>query len=204
MEDLLLRRELAEEYCKDGYRLAWIEGDLAAGLAEFKKALELWPDSTQAHHQIGLIYFHSSKRDLLSALAEFEAVTRLAGDWSEGYLWQANTLQDLGRNGEAESAYREAARLTPDDSRIHISFAACLVKQSKFKDAIASFRHGIALKPAYGEISARMMLADALRENGQIKEAIEQWKIVATMDAVWSYEQEEPELAKKFLAQFGR
>jgi len=90
----------------------------------------------------------------------------------------------------------------PGDARTHISFGTCLIKQGKYADAIAAFRQGIALKPAYGEMATRMMLADALRTNGQVKEALSEWKTVASMKAVWDYEQGEPERAKEFLAQY--
>jgi hypothetical protein len=43
-----------------------------------------------------------------------------------------------------------------------------------------------------------------LRQNGQIKEALIEWETVANMKAVWDYEQGEPELARKLLAQFSQ
>ena len=137
------------------------------------------------------------------ALKEFHTVTRIAPDWGEGHFWCGNALDEMGRGEEAESSYKEAARLMPADARPHTSLAICLVKLGRLPDAITSFHRGIALKPHYGEISARMM-ADALLQNGQIKEALIEWEIVSKMKAVWDYEEGEPELAKKLMAQFGR
>lgn len=203
MEKSISNKEHSEEHCRNGFRLAWVENNHDAALKEFQTALQLWPDNPQAHCQIGEILFFASNRNLADALKEFEHVTRVAPDWAEGHLWHGNTLQEMERYEEAESAYNDAARLMPSDARAHISLGGCPVKLGKFAPAVAAFRRGIALKPAYGEMSARMMLADALRKNGQLEEALSEWKTVANMEAVWDYERGEPERAKAFLAQYG-
>lgn len=196
-------KDLSQEHCRIGFdHVVW--GNTAEALKEFQTALEIWPDNPQAHCQIGQIHLSSRKPNLSEALKEFETVTRLAPDWGEGHLCCGNALDEMGRGSEAESFYKEAARLMPADARPHTSLAICLVKLGRFSDAITFFRRGIALKPHYGEISARMMLADALLQNGQTTEAISEWEIVSNMKAVWDYEEGEPERAKKLMTQFGR
>lgn len=196
-------KDLSDEHCRIGFNHV-VCGNTAEALNEFRTALDIWPDNPRAHCQIGQIHFSASKPNLSEALKEFQTVTRIAPDWGEGHLCCGNALDEMGRSDEAESSYQEAARLMPSDARPHTSLAICLVKLGRFSDAITSFRRGIALNPHYGEISARMMLADALLQNGQIKEALIEWEIVSKMKAVWDYEEGEPELAKKLMAQFGR
>lgn len=197
-----MRAELsAEEHIQNGFRLAWIENDRTAALREFAAALRIEPHNSRAHLQIGQIHFYES--DLIKALREFEEVNRLAPHWGEGHLFRANTLQDLERFEEAESAYYRTIDLMPDDPRPHISLGTCLVKLGRLSEAIAAFRKGIALKLAYGEIASRMMLADALLENGQKEEALEQWRTVANMEAVWDYEQDDPGKARQMLTKYG-
>jgi len=203
MEESLSAKELAEEHCREGFRLAWVAKDTDAALQEFRTALEIWPASAQAHCQIGQIHFSATEPNLAEALCEFLEATRVAPEWSEGHLWCGNVLQEMLKMDEAAARFKEAMRLTPGDARTYISFGICLIKQGKYADAIAAFQQGIALKPAYGEMATRMMLADALRKNGQVKEALSEWKTVASMKAVWDYEQGEPERAKEFLAQYG-
>jgi len=50
-------------------------------------------------------------------------------------------------------------------------------------DAIAAFQQGIGTQARYGEMATRMMLADALRKNGQVKEALSEWKTVASHES---------------------
>jgi tetratricopeptide (TPR) repeat protein len=196
-------KELAEEHCKNGFELAWLQNDREGALKEFRAALELWPDAPQAHCQIGQIHLFAPSPNLSEALKEFQIVARVAPDWGEGHLWCGNVLHDMERCDEAEGSYKEAARLTPNDTRPHTSLGACLLMRGKFAEAIKSLRHAITLKQVYGEIATRMMLADALRQNGQVKEALSEWETVSKMDAVWEYEQGEPERAKQLMAQFG-
>jgi cytochrome c-type biogenesis protein CcmH/NrfG len=203
MESSQSGKELAEEHCREGFRLAWVANDFPAALRQFHAALEISPNNPQAHCQIGEIHFFSPERNLDEALKEFQEAIRLAPDWGEGTFWLASALHEMKRHSEATVAYKEAVRLTPSDPRAYISLGRCLFEMEKYAEAVQALQQGIDLKPAYGEISARMMLADAFRETRQLRRALREWQIVSSMTAVWDYEQGEPERAKKFLLQYG-
>jgi len=51
-------------------------------------------------------------------------------------------------------------------------------------------------------MSARMYLADALKANDQLPEAIEQWRIVAKMEEWWDEDEGVAREAQDFLDQF--
>jgi tetratricopeptide (TPR) repeat protein len=193
--------EQAKQHCERGDQLAWIERKTTAALKEYRAALKIWPSCAAAHWRIGQIHFFARKRRLEEALQEFQETIRIAPEWSEGHLWCANTLADLQRAEEAITEYRETIRLEPNDPRHYISLGVCLSKVGRHAEAVNAFGKGIELKPAYGEIAAHMMLADALQANGQLREALHEWRLVANMKAVWDYEQGEPERAQVLLAQ---
>jgi tetratricopeptide (TPR) repeat protein len=192
----------ARKHLERGFHLAWVEQNANAALEEFRAGLELQPDMAEIHLQIGQVHFHSDTPQYEEALREFLEVTRLLPKWAEGHLWAANTLDQLDRLHEALNEFRVAAELAPDDPRIHISMGRCLSKMSRFSEAIASFKEGIRLKPVYGEMDARMLLAEALRDNGQLPEAVKELRTVAAMQPVWSYEMSLPDEARQMIDKY--
>lgn len=192
----------AEEHFKKAEHLAWIEEKEDEALEEYRQALELCPDMPWAHLRIGQVHLSAKPPRFDDALSEFKQAIDLAPEWGEAYLAIANALFDMGQFEKAVEEYRRALRLAPDDPRIHISLACCLSEIKHYAEAIEEYRRGIDLKPAYGEMDAHMMLADAYKANGQINEAIREWKIVAGMKPVWDYEKPHPKEAKRMLKKY--
>jgi len=191
--------EKAQEHYRKADDLAWIQGNQEEALVEYRKALELYPDMAEAHWRIGQIYFFAEKPQLDIALKELMEAVRISPDWGEGYLWVANVLDKMGRLEEALSYYHDALRFQSDDPRIYFSLGYCLAKLERHKEAVGAFRQGLKLNPCYGEISARMKLADSLKEIGKLDEAINEWQIVANTKIVWDYEEHHSEKAKQML-----
>ena len=192
----------AREHFERADKLAWLQRRKADALKEYAAALELDPTMAEAHWRIGQVYFHARKRDLVTALAEFEETVRLAPEWNEGYFCCAITLIDLGHSEEALAAFLHAVRLNPEDARVQIALGQCYFQMNRFDAAIECYLEGLRLIPAYGAMAAHLMLADAYKENGQIAEAILEWRIVAVTNPVWDYEDDNPDQARKMLAQY--
>jgi len=197
----------ARKRLEEAETLAWVKRRPKAAIPKCQEAIAQATEAgctdvaAQAHWQLGQIHFFAKTPDLSAALESFSAATRLAPDWAEAHLWEANTLADLDRPEEAALAYLEAVRRDPADPRIHISLGRCLAEMGRYDDAIAAYREGIRRKPDYGEISARMMLADALMESGDTTGAITEWKSVLRQKGTAEDEEEEQALARTLLAQ---
>jgi tetratricopeptide (TPR) repeat protein len=187
---------------KEADKLAWMDDRPRAALKAYRLVLQSNPGNALAHWRIGQIHFFAEERNLEGALNEFRQAIDISPDWSEGHLCCANTLKAMNRLDDAIAEYREAIRLHPSDARYHISLGDCLARLGAYGDAVLSFRKGIELQPSYGEIDARMMLADALRNDGRVQDAINEWRIVAGMKAVWDYEKGKPERAKSLIAEY--
>ena len=192
----------ATRHLERGDKLARLQHRKTAALKEYQAALDLEPHVAEAHWRIGQIRYFARRKELAAALTAFEAAVEARPDWSEGHLWRANALAELGRLAEVEDSYREAIRLRPEDTRPHISLGLCLPKMGRHAEAIACYREGLRLGPAYGEMAARLMLADAYKENGQIAEAVSEWRIVAETKPVWDYEDDNSEEARRIPAQY--
>ncbi|MEN6370439.1 MAG: tetratricopeptide repeat protein [Armatimonadota bacterium] len=191
--------EEAEEHFRKAEKLSLVQDDKKRALVEYKKALELCPGMAEAHWRIGQIYSSAKKPKLDLALEEFKEAIRLSPDWSEGYICAAHVLCKMGQFEEALQYYHDALRIDSNDSRIHFSLGYCLSDLGRYSEAVESYRKGLNLKQDYGDISARMMLADALKEIGELDEAIREWKIVAETEAVWDYEEHHQKKAKQIL-----
>lgn len=192
--------DLAKEHYAKGCDLAWIQQRVQDALTEFQAALDLCPNFAEVYLQVGNIHFHCEPQNPQKALDNYRQAIELSPEWAEAHLGAANALRALGHLPKAIVEYKKAIRFNSGDSRLHIAFAVCLSELGHQDAAIESFREGIRLKPAYGEISARMMLADALRKAGRTQEAIAEWTIVSNSKPVWDYEQEEPANARKRLS----
>jgi Tfp pilus assembly protein PilF len=195
-------KEQAREHFAAGDSLAWVKHKTGAALKEYRAALELDPGMAEAHWRIGQIYYFAKRRDLKAALHEFREAIRLKPDWSEAHLCAANALADLGQLSLSIKEYRKAIRLDASDSRARISLGVCLSKSGRYVEAIKAYREGICLKPTYGEMSARMLLADALIASGRAKEAAKELETVLEMEPVWDYEKTDYKRAKEMIARY--
>ena len=200
----MIDKDKAREHFERGEQLAWVKGKWEAALKEYRAALEACPTSAATHWRIGQVHFFAEKPRLDEALNAFREAVRIEPEWCEGHFWSAGVLEEMGRLEEAIEAYQRAVQADPDDPRNPIALGACLGKARRYAEAIPAFQRGLALEPDYGEINARMMLADALKEFGRLREAVREWKTVAEMPATWDYEEGEPQRAQALLDEFAQ
>lgn len=159
-----------------------------------------FPDHAQSHLLLGHIHFFSKKPDYNSALEEFGEVVRIAPSWVEGHNWLGSALQQVRKIDAAIASYRKAIRLAPEDSRPHIALGSCFVQKGRYSEAVKMFRRGLELKPYCTEADVRVMLAEALEKNNQIKEACTEWRRVLDIEPGYpSYNAPHKE-ARKMLA----
>ena len=140
-------------------------------------------DKTKASDLLknGQTLFFSNPPDLDGAIESFRSVTECAPNWVEGFHWLGAALRQRGKLEESAKTFRKATQLDAKDPRPMISLGECFVALGRLSEAIQSFRAGIELKPHYGEADARLMLANALEQNGKIQEAVTEWKAIANM-----------------------
>ena len=65
-----------KRHFSNGDRLAWMEHDLEAGLAEYRAALILDPTMIMAHWRIGQVHFFADPPRLNEAAAAFREAIR--------------------------------------------------------------------------------------------------------------------------------
>jgi tetratricopeptide (TPR) repeat protein len=165
---------------------------------QFIKAIYRKPDWASPYLGLGQTFFFQEKPDLKEAINAFRKVVELRPEWVEGYHWLGTAEEKNGALEAAVESYRQAIRVAPSDTRPLISLGVCLTQLNQFADAVTCLRHAIALKPRYAVASAHLFLADALRGDGQIEAACEEWKLVLDMPSEYpEYDSVKKEAAQR-------
>ena len=75
-----------------------------------------------------------------------------------------------GRYADAEKAYEELRRLSPDTAEVHARLGLIYFQERKFEQAVASLRQALKLKPSLPKLDT--LLAMSLSELGRYTEAL--------------------------------
>ena len=73
-------------------------------------------------------------------------------------------LAEAGRDAEAETQFREAARLSPQLADAPANLGALYLRQQRFDDAVPLLRHAVALDPTRVATAKNLERALAARE----------------------------------------
>lgn len=108
---------------------------LVDALVSFRKAVEKFPTFRRAYRNIGLISVRNSDFD--GAIGAFNRMIELGG--ADAYSYGLLGFSHASRQDfqPAESAYRNALLLQPDNVEWRLGLTRCVFKQGKFDDAAA-------------------------------------------------------------------
>lgn len=142
-------------------------------------------------HTLGLI--HHQWGDFDRAIECFERALAVNPAYTEALLSLSITLNELGRYEEAKDAYRRAnASIAPPApeapaqgnlfrgkiANLHAELAELYLALGQNADAIREYRQALAVAPGFPDL--RIRLAAALREAGQLEDAlVETGRVVA-------------------------
>ena len=139
----------------------------------------------------------------VAAEKAYRAAIHAAPGWGEPHHWLGSVLERQGYTQEASEAYRQAIQLLAGDPRPLIALGRLQLGRGQYSEAIESLEAGLALKPHYAEADARLFLAEAFEQSGNVEHAIAQWRVVAQMQPFYPSHEHPMEDAKKKLAEHG-
>jgi Tfp pilus assembly protein PilF len=144
-------------------------GRLDEAEKHYKAALKKFPDFRRAHKNLGIVYVQ--REDYTNAAAELSRTVELGGQDGNTYglLGYCNLVQ--GDYISAETAYRKALLMAPDNADWKLGLARCLLAQQRSREAVALFDELIQKDPekpdywlfqanAYLDLSEHMKAAD--------------------------------------------
>jgi len=127
------------------------KANLEGADASSRKALELDPESAEAHTSRGLaLTLHGRYQD---ARQEFEAALRLNPMLYEAHYFYGRACLTEGKFAEAVSHYRDAGRVRPEDYQAIYLSAAPLVKLGRHQEALEAEQQTLKAADAHLDLN---------------------------------------------------
>jgi Flp pilus assembly protein TadD len=166
----------SDEHNSRGIELA-DRGWLDEAVKEFKKAIELDPNSAHAHDNLATVY--AEKKQFRDALEEYLTAIKLEPESATAHYNLAVFLSTHG-NEFAIAQYQEAIGLEPDYPDAHLNLGLAHADDGRLEDAMKELRVAIELDP--GDPFPRHELAAILMDEGDYRGAISHLKEVTRLD----------------------
>ena len=146
---------------------AYMAGDYATALAEYRAAVERNPQDAESLSNLGQVLVRMNKPD--EAIPYFERAVSIVSDRWAYQFNLARALGLVGRLDESVTAYRRAQQLFPDDYVTTFNLALTLHKRGDEERAVEQYQKAIALQPE--DASFRLALATSLERLQKRSEA---------------------------------
>jgi FkbM family methyltransferase len=156
------RVEEAIAYNRQAINLA-MQGRLEEAISYFNQALWLNPDYTEAHSNLGNVYYF--QRNYEAAIACYERSLRLNPNFAVAHNNLGTALSCLGRYEAAATNCRKALSLQPDYAEAHNNLGIALKGQGQLDEAIVHYQEALRLRPNYAEAHNNLGLAFAERHD---------------------------------------
>src|SRR5215472_14990284 len=166
----------SDEHNSRGIELA-DRGWLDEAIKEFKKAIDLDPESAHAHDNLATVY--AEKKLFRDALSEYLTAIRLEPDSATAHYNLACFLSTHGPQ-MAIGEYREAIELDPEYPDAHLNLGLTYADQGHVEDAVRELELAIELDPS--DAFPRHELAALLMDEADYRSAIAQLKEVMRLE----------------------
>jgi Flp pilus assembly protein TadD len=170
------RTARSDEHNSRGIELA-DRGWLDEAIKEFKKAIDLDPNSAHAHDNLATVY--SEKKLYREALKEYLTALELEPDSATAHYNLACFLATHGQE-MAVDEYKEAIELDPEYPDAHLNLGMTYADMDRREEAATEFKAAIELDPA--DPLARHELAAMMMDDGDYRDAIAQLNEVVRLE----------------------
>jgi len=129
--------------------------------ALFKKALEIKPDSAEAHLYIGFV--KENQELYTEAIDWYRKSLELNPDYARAYYSLAISLGCIGKREEAIAIYekmvivcKKLIELNPDDPELYVRLGEAYAGKDDQESSVSALKHAIELKPDFAEAYATL------------------------------------------------
>jgi tetratricopeptide (TPR) repeat protein len=148
---------------------------------EFRKAIQLDGDFTDAYKWLGDLLVNSPRRLYDQAIQAYQKAVELSPDYAEAYVGLGDAQQAKGQYDQAIVEYRKALHLEPENARVHFGLGKIYYNEKQlYHEAVAEYEQAIKLEPKF--IEAHLNLADLYQEKGLYQEAVARYTQVLSID----------------------
>lgn len=141
---------------------------LPSAYAAALKAVELDPQSAEAHASLGLVLNH--RWDWRGAKAEFSRALELDSQYANAHHWYGDNLSIQGRHDEALLEAKEALKLDPLNRMIGTWVALRYYLARNYDAAIEQSRNTVELDPNFA--AAHLLLGKSYTQTGLHRQAL--------------------------------
>ena len=121
-------------------------GQYDNAILKYKQVLEESPDVVEAIYELGFSYFY--KKDYENALAVARRGAQYRSDMlPQFYVILGNTLDDIGRRGQAIDFYKAAIKQSPGTALLHFNLGLTLLRSGKNPEAKREVQQSLYLAP---------------------------------------------------------
>ncbi|MFM9266345.1 tetratricopeptide repeat protein [Tychonema sp. BBK16] len=165
--------ETATIYLNNGKQF-FEEGNLEEAIAAYRRAIELNPDLSWSHHNLGEALAKLGKLD--EAITAYRRAIELNPDFSWSYHHLGDALDRQEKWEEAVAAFRKATELNADHFGSYCGLGQSLVKLGRLDEAIAAYRQASIVNPEIDWIHG--CIADILQQRRELdlQEAIASYR----------------------------
>jgi tetratricopeptide (TPR) repeat protein len=135
-------RSTVPDHLKTGRKLL-VQGQHAAALAEFNKALEISPYLGDAYYHRGCV--HEARGELEQALADFDQALRCDAQLAHAYLHRGRIRTEKNDYDGALADFDQVMIMRPNDAECYLNRGVCLARKGMLSDAIADFQRVLKL-----------------------------------------------------------
>ena len=150
---------------------------LPKAYAAARKALEINPESAEAHASLGLAMSH--RWDWTGAEAEFRRALQLDPQYANAHHWYGDYLSIRSRHDEALAEAKRALELDPLNLMISTWVGLRYYLAHDYSRAIEQNRNSVELDPNFA--AAHLLLGEDYREAGLRSEAVDELKKAADL-----------------------
>ena len=150
---------------------------LPKAYAAARKAIELNPESAEAHASLGLAMSH--RWDWTGAEAEFRRAIQLDPQYANAHHWYADYLSIRGRHDEALAEAKHALELDPLNLMISTWVGLRYYMARDYSRAIEQNRNSVELDPNFA--AAHLLLGEDYVQAGLRNEAVDELKRAADL-----------------------
>jgi TolB-like protein/DNA-binding winged helix-turn-helix (wHTH) protein/Flp pilus assembly protein TadD len=150
---------------------------LPKAYAAARKAIEINPESAEAHASLGLAMTH--RWDWTGAESEFRRALQLDPQYANAHHWYGDYLSIRGRHGEALAEAKHALELDPLNLMISTWVGLRYYMARDYSRAIDQNRNSVELDPNFA--AAHLLLGEDDRAAGLHSEAVSELKKAASL-----------------------
>ena len=165
----LARNNLGNIFFRDGQK--------AAAIDEYQKALAVWPRYVLARNNLGNALLRSDRVD--EAIGQLELALAMQPEDVGTHYNLGNALLKKGRLDEAVAQFQKALALSPDDAVSHDHLSSALLQQGRVDEAMGESQKALALQPRNADFHNNF--GNALLGNKESDKAIEQYETALTL-----------------------